>query len=333
MRLRLRGILLLAPWLAAVLLPRLGAQELTFFGGYLPEVSHERSSYDWQVDYRQDFSRYFAGSIAYINEGHLRGHHRDGTAGEAWARIPLDHDRLIIAVGAGGYAYFDTQPAPGGDTVDVHGTALIASLSATAYFSNRWYGEVMVNRILPDHDLNLTTFGAGLGFWFGRTTKPTPGKLGDAHDEQERVTANELTMFTGQSVVNTFLSQKAAAWAAEYRRGLIPHIDWTISGIHEGDPKIIRRSGGATQIWAVNTFFHDRVSVGAGIGPYVYIDHNNPSTTNQRIPAAVAPLFSLTCAYRFNDHLVARLVFDRVVSNYNRDSDIFLLGLGYRWGK
>jgi hypothetical protein len=26
-----------------------------------------------------------------------------------------------------------------------------------------------------------------------------------------------------------------------------------------------------------------------------------------------------------------RMVFDRVTSSYNRDADIFLLGLGYRW--
>lgn len=325
----LRQLILLAALGAA----KLAAQELTFLGGFLPEVDHERSSYTWQVDYRQDFNRYFAGSIAYINEGHLRAHHRDGTAAEAWARLPLVHDRFIIGLGVGGYAFFDTQPMPGGDTADVHGRALIASLSATAYFSDRWYGELMVNRILPDRDISLTTVDAGIGFWFGRTQKPTPGKLGDAPDEENHVTTNELTIFTGQSVVNTFLSQKAAAWAGEYRHGIVPHLDWTVSGIYEGDPKIIRRSGGATQLWAVNTFFHNRISVGAGIGPYVYLDHKNPPPNDRRIPAAVGPLFSLTFACTLSDHVVARLVFDRVVSNYNRDSDVFLVGLGYRWGR
>ncbi|HVU17198.1 MAG TPA: hypothetical protein VHD32_09735 [Candidatus Didemnitutus sp.] len=328
-----RGTLLLLILLVAGGSTRLCAQELTFLGGFLPEVDHERSSYTWQVDYRQDFARYFAGSIAYINEGHLRAHHRDGTAAEAWGRLPFDHDRFIIGLGVGGYAYFDTQPVHGGDTADVHGTALIASLSATAYFSDRWFGEVMVNRILPDRDIDLTTVSAGVGFWFGRTQKPTPGKLGDAPDEEQYVTANELTAFTGQSVVNTFLSQKAAAWAGEYRHGLIPHLDWTVSAIYEGDPKIIRRSGGASQVWAVNNFFHNRVAVGAGIGPYVYLDHKNPPPSDRRIPAAVAPLFSLTLAYRLSDSLMVRAVFDRVVSNYNRDSDIFLIGLGYRWGR
>ena len=48
-------------------------------------------------------------------------------------------------------------------------------------------------------------------------------------------------------------------------------------------------------------------------------------------PAAIAPLASLTCSVRLSEHWIIRAVFDRVTSNYNRDSDIFLLGFGYRW--
>jgi hypothetical protein len=48
-------------------------------------------------------------------------------------------------------------------------------------------------------------------------------------------------------------------------------------------------------------------------------------------PAAIAPLVSFTIARQLSDHWVVRVVWDRVISNYNRDSDIFLVGLGYRW--
>ena len=87
---------------------KLPAQELTFLAGLLPETSTERSSYTWQVDYRQDFYRNFAGSIAYINEGHLRRHHRDGTAWEVWGRLPLFQDRFSVSLGLGGYYFYDT---------------------------------------------------------------------------------------------------------------------------------------------------------------------------------------------------------------------------------
>ena len=309
----------------------LSAQELTVLGGVLPKTNIERSSYTWQVDYRQDFYRNLSASIAYLNEGHLREHHRDGTAWEVWGRLPVFHDRFSVSVGVGAYYFFDTQPLPGGDTANVHGTALITSLSGTGYLSNRWFYRFMVNRITPANDVQVTTLTLGAGFWFGQDRKPTPGKLGDAPDEAGSVTGNELTVFGGQSVVNTFFSQQAWAYAGEYRRGVLPHVDWTASAIYEGDPKIVRRSGVATQLWAVNTFFHDRIAVGAGLGPYIYIDHKHPAGAAKKNPAAITPLASLTLSVRLSEQWAMRLIFNRVTTDYNRDADIFLVGLGYRW--
>lgn len=310
---------------------RLPAQELSFVGGVMNTAKFEESSYTWQVDYRQNLYRNFAASIAYINEGHVPGHHRDGTAWQAWGRLPLFRDRVAVSLGLGAYYFFDTQPLPGGDTANVHGTAPIVSLSATGYLSNRWYYRLMVNHIAPENEMRVTTMAVGAGFWFGRDQKPTPGKLGDAPEQYAYVTENEFTLFGGQSVVNTFLSEKALAYAAEYRRGLVPHIDWTVGAIYEGDPQIIRRSGLTAQLWAVNTFFDGRIAVGGGLGPYIYLDHKNPAGAGDINPAAVAPLASLTFAVRLSDAWLARLVFNRVTSSYNRDADIFLLGLGYRW--
>jgi hypothetical protein len=119
-----------------------------------------------------------------------------------------------------------------------------------------------------------------------------------------------------------------------YRRGVLPHLDWTASAIYEGDPKIVRRNGLATQIWPVNTFFNERIAVGLGVGPYVFIDQKHPAeTTARKIPAAVAPLVSLTCSVRLSEHWLLRTLWDRVATNYNRDSDIFLVGIGYRWAR
>jgi hypothetical protein len=310
---------------------QLPAQELTFTGGVMKTSDFEQSSYAWQVDYRQNFYRNFAGSIAYLNEGHVPGHHRDGTAWQLWGRLPFFQDRIAMSLGAGAYYFFDTQPLPGGDTANVHGTAPIYSFSATSYLSNRWFYRFQANYIVPAKEMKVITAAIGAGFWFGREQKPTPGKLGDAPDDKGYITENELTFFTGQSVVNTFLNPQSRAYAVEYRRGLVRHVDWTVSGIYEGDPEIIRRNGVATQVWAVNTFFDDRIAVGAGLGPYIFLDHKRPASVRQKNPAAIAPLASLTVSVRLSDHWIARLVFDRVTSSYNRDADIFLIGLGYRW--
>jgi len=310
---------------------QLHAQELTFLGGYLPESKNERSSYTWQVDYRQDLYRYLATSISYINEGHLRKHHRDGTAWQMWGRMPFDDDKFSVSLGVGAYYFYDTQPLPGGDTANIHGTAPIYSLSATGYLSNRWFYRFNFNRISPAHEIKVNTVMIGAGFWFGRDRKPTPGELGDAPNEEGYVTENELTLFTGQSVINTFGNPKSFAYAGEYRRGIFPHVDWTVSAIYEGDPKIVRRSGAATQFWAVNSFFDHRITVGAGVGPYAFLDKKHPADPARKNPAALAPLVSLTASLRLSEFCTMRMVFDRVVTSYNRDADIFLLGLGYRW--
>ena len=81
----------------------------------------------------------------------------------------------------------------------------------------------------------------------------------------------------------------------------------------------------------MNTFFNDRITIGAGVGPYVYLDHKQPRQTGKNLPAAVAPMASLTYSVRLSESWNLRLIFDRVASNYNRDSDIFLVGLGYHW--
>ncbi len=326
----LRKVSVLVLLVAGINLP---AQELSFLGGLMNESNPRQSSYTWQVDYRQDLYEYLAASAAYLNEGHVPGHHRDGTAFELWGRLPFDQDSFALSLGVGAYYFYDTQLLPGGDSANIHGTAPIFSLSGTGYLSDRWFYRIMVNRINPANDIKVNTVAVGVGYWFGKGGKPTRGNLGDAPDEHGYVTENQLTVFGGQSVVNTFLSQQARAYAIEYRRGLMPHLDWTLSGIYEGAPQIIRRSGVATQVWPVNTFFSDRVAVGLGIGPYFYIDKKHPVSPAQKIPAAVAPLLSLGVSVRLNDDWFVRAVWDRVTTGYNRDSDIFLVGLGYSWAR
>jgi hypothetical protein len=312
---------------------KLQAQELTaLYGGMTTNTDFKKSSFSWQIDYRQDLYKYLAASIAYINEGHVPGHHRDGNTVELWGELPLFDNQLSLALGAGPYYFYDTELLPGGSSANVHGTSLIISFSATYYLSDRWFARFMINRISPTNDIRVETATLGVGFWFGRDKEPTDGKLGDAASEKDYVTENEVTVFTGQSVVNTLFSAKAVAYALEYRRGVMSHLDWTASGIYEGDPKIVRRSGFATQLWPVNTFFNEHITVGLGLGAYVFVDRNHPvTTTSQRIPAAVAPLVSLTSSVRLSDHWLVRFVWDRVITNYNRDSDVFLVGLGYRW--
>ncbi len=314
--------------------PGLRAQEVSYLagGGALPNL--RSSTFSWDLDYRQHLYRYFSASVGWINEGHIIGHHRDGTDAELWLEAPMFNGRLTLAVGAGGYYYFDTEPVGTSDSLDVHGSAPIVSASATMYLTNRWFARFLINRINPSDDFRSNTALLGLGYWFGQDKRPLPHELGSAPDDRHYVTSDQFTVFAGESVVNAALSGHGQSYAAEYRHGLASHFDGTVSYIYEGEPKLVRRSGLGLQLWPVNTF-HDRVTVGIGLGAYVYIDNKHLGAT-RRLPIggsvntpALAPLISPTFAVRVSENWVARAVWDRVVTNYNRDSDIFLLGLGY----
>lgn len=309
----------------------LQAQELTLLAGGMKATDIRQSSYSYQLEYRQDFYKNLAASAAYINEGHVPGHHRDGYAVEVWGRLPTPHNRFSVSLGAGAYFFYDTQVLPGGGSADVHGTAPILSVTGTGYLSNRWFYSIALNQIIPAHELKVSTATLGIGYWFGRDEKPTPGEFGHGPDEKAAITGNELTVFAGQSVVNTFRSQSARAYALEFRRGLIRHVDWTATFIYEGNPEIVRRSGLALEAWAVNNFFQDRATVGIGFGPYIYIDRKHPAAAGNINPTAVIPLASLSISARLADRWKLCLMVDRVTSSYNRDADIILLGLGHSW--
>jgi len=320
---KLSFLILLAP-------AAMHAQELSVLGGTTTAGAFAKSTYAWEIDYRQDLYKYFDVSTAYVNEGHFPDHLRDGTAFEGWTNLPFWNDSVALSVGAGAYYYYDSELI-GGKSFDVHGTAPIYSFTATGYLSDNWFYRVMVNRISPSSDTRDTTVLVGVGYWFGPHRKPEGSQPNKDAVEPDYVTEPQLTFFGGQTVVNTFVSDKSWAGAAEYRQGIFPHLDGTASFIYEGDPKSERRSGVALQLWPVNTFLDKDTSVGIGVGPYIFIDKRHPADQIRYTTAAVAPLVSLTIARRISDHFIARLVWDRVTSSYNRDADIFLIGLGYSW--
>ncbi len=301
--------------------------------GDMSTSTFTRNSFSWQVDYRLYATNYLALSEAYLNEGKITGHRRDGYATEAWINLPFDYHRISFSAGGGFYSFFDTQPLPGGDSRDFHGTAPIISFSATAYLYNRFYARLTVNRIMPSHDIRVNTADAGLGVWLGRGDRPEPIRFSDPNDEG--VTKNELTAYYGQSTVNTLRNEKAAATSLEYRHGLTKYLDVTAAWINEGDPQVVRRNGVAAQLWPVNTFDigGQRIGVGMGLGVYGYIDRKQHPPPGKSTPAALAFLISPALTWEFSRHWSFRVVLHRVVTDYNRDADIFLGGLAYRWGQ
>ncbi len=144
-------------------------------------------------------------------------------------------------------------------------------------------------------------------------------------EERER---DEVSIYVVKSVINIAGNPSALGGAAEYRYRFSPFLEGAATYIYEGNPKVARRSGMSVQAWPVRTGVSDHIEIGAGFGAYVFIDTKHEPDPGRNATAAVAPIVSLMTSYRVTPDWFIRIIWDRVVSNYNRDADIFRVGFG-----
>ncbi len=127
----------------------------------------------------------------------------------------------------------------------------------------------------------------------------------------------------------SFDSERATSLSIEYRRRLAQNLDWSLSWFYEGDNRLIRRHGLASQVWAVKDFTDERLTLGFGVGAYCAVDRQAGHTPDgDRIISAIG---TLTGSYRFDPQWSARISWNRIVTDYNRDTDVILGGIGYRF--
>ncbi len=307
------------------------AQEIAVAGGVTRDSDVHADSYAWAIEYLQGLGENQAFSVAWVNEGHFPDHHRDGHAFQYWGRINVLDRRLSLAVGAGPYRYFDTTAAKhGGTWSDTHGWGAIESASATWYFPSRWLAQARVNWIQADHSFN--SWSATLGVGYQLSPPPSQGPLPRPPHQADWTTRDEVTLLAGQTVVNSFQSPSSVATSFEYRHGIGRYVDATIQWLNEGDSHVVRRNGAILEIQAVRAFLGDHLVLGAGGGAYVAIDKRRPPSPNEVVPGGtLAGIVTLRAAYRINSRWEIPADWNRIVTGYDRDTDVFLVGLGYRF--
>lgn len=307
-----------------------GAQEFYLLGGVMEEPDTGNSSYSWQLEYRQGLGEHFAASLSYLNEGHILKHRRDGHAAQLWARTNLLDRRLSLAAGAGPYYYYvTTSTMEGGSFTNDHGFAGMASLAATWYTESRWLFQLRGNLVGIGSGFDSLTAVAGIGYQLDPPA--TPGPIPKGPPQREKTTDNEITVFLGQTIVNSFDSEHSLATSVEYRRGVWRHVDWTVAWLYEGDNRLIRRHGVATQLWAVREFLDDRLALGVGGGLYFAINHYNELLNGRGTSSFLAGIVTMSASYRFHPRWDTRISWNRIVTDYDRDTDVILGGVGYRF--
>jgi hypothetical protein len=310
------GAAALAAWGAAT------AQELSAYAGALRVSETQQRTFTGGVAYAHPVNDHLGFSLSYWNEGHPTDHHRDGVAGQVWVRSGTNQPGWSFGAGAGQYYYFDTTELhSNGRTkyTNDHGWAAVYSLQATYHYpDSRWYNQVQLNHIAPSSGKDATTaLVAGVGYQFG-------GVRGDKLHLDGPNTDEALTLMAGQGITNSLDSERASIAALEYRRAVGRYIDWTVTAINEGNTAQSKRNGVATQLWLIRSV-SPRVEIGTGAG--FYFNVRVPDAEGQR--SHKAGLVSIGVRYHLSKRIVGEATWNRVVSDYHRDADLFLTGLGY----
>ncbi|MFL9909015.1 hypothetical protein [Paraburkholderia sp. RL17-337-BIB-A] len=304
------------------------AQEFALYTG--PLTGEHSHSYAWSMDYTEGFGQYLAGSITWLNEGHMPNHHRDGQLVQVWGRLPLAQRRFVVALGVGPYRYFDTEAAAEGQGYsNTHGWGVVYSARATWYSSQRWTANLQLNHVQVANGPSTTAIMLGIGYQLD--APETPGPRDFALPRTQKVTNNEVTLMAGVTILNSLESQTSVAEAIEYRRGLTNYLDATLGYLHEGNGLTARRDGATAQLWLTRGFFDERLTLGIGAGVYAAIHHGNSDEDRDTGDGVLSGLVSVSASYRVTQHWSARVTWNRVVTRYSRDTDVILGGIGYRF--
>lgn len=305
-----------------IALPALAAaQTAALYGGIMErrDARGERT-HSVAVEYRQPLDERFGVGLLYLNEGHPDSHHRDGFAGQLWVETPRLPLGLRLGLGAGPYYFFDTVDT-GRGYFNEHGWGMAYSVLAAVPISERWSAHLRWNRVDARGPFDTHTLMLGVGYTFAPRER-------EAAALTSTLRRHEVTLLAGQTILNSFASERATALAVEYRRTAAPYADWTLTLLNEGKPEHIDRRGIAAQAWLARSANRDRARFGVGLGPYFAIDRRHADLTGES-DRRVAALVSASLRYRLTTGWHVRATWHRVLADYHRDTDVLLLGTGY----
>ena len=299
------------------------AQEVYFHGGATSRTDGSGGSYAWGATYLQGLGDYMALSLTHLNEGHPPDHRRDGFAPQFWGRYPLFDRRVSLAAGIGPYLYYDTERSSTCSSYsNTHGVGTMLSISATLYTESRFLLQARGNWIWTPQNANTYVTTLGIGYQFEKASAKEAPQA--PSDKIFKPRSNEVALLAGMTVLNEYGgSRSSGAGTIEYRRSLGRYFEWSAGWLLEGDP--ISRNGPMTQVWLGRRFFDDRFSLGVGAGPYLGFDSSSWDVTK------VNWLVSGSASYQLHDLWAIRATWSRVTTDYDRDTDIILSGISYRF--
>ena len=190
------------------------------------------------------------------------------------------------------------------------------------YLSDHFFIQARTNWIAAYGSIDTISVFAGAGIDF--ESRPFEGL------QKESSERNSLSLLMGIMDANNTDAKKATAWELEYRRRFGNHVEASAAYLDEGDNDLFHREGLALQVWAVNHFFEERLTLGLGLGPYLARNRYADLLTGKE-GTVFAGILSVTADYRFTPGWSVRLIWHRVLTDYDRDTDVLIIGPSFHF--
>jgi hypothetical protein len=298
------------------------AQDTSLLAGALHNNNVHESSFAAELGFAQRMNPYLSLSAEYYNEGHPSRHHRDGLTSQLWLHTPFPEKGPSFGIGFGPYYYFDTTTGQGSatDYRNLHGWGNLLSLSAKWHLEKRSYIEVRANHARTHGEGDSNSLLIGVGY----ELRNVPDRV---RQQNERPGDRFLMVQGGQAIVNSFQSERALAYGVEFRDTVTQNMEWSAGWLNEGRVGLVRRHGAVGQLWLLRPFT-DRTVLEIGGGGYLMRDRINRSDATEESKTHLVPIASIGMRYRLSLDWRAQFSWSRVITDYHRDSDVLLLGVG-----
>lgn len=292
----MKNLLLVVGLLFPVLANAADGDTYIMFGGL---TGMGEKTYAYQVGFDRNFSEHFSVGATYYNEGHLPSDHRDGLALQGWYGLKLSRD-LALKLGVGPYVSMDGNYTGTTETND-KGFGILSSVALKWYpSSSSWYLRAQYNNVLlvNGYSTNALLLGVGTDY------EKRKGDLG---------TDTEFGLWTGISRVTNANSSNGLAFQIEGKRPINDYLAYSVAYLNEGS----NRQGVLGQLWLEG--HSEKWNYGGGIGPYLAFDS---AQSGPNLMAAG----SLRLTRNITKSTQVGFTYTRVISTYNRDSDIYMFG-------
>jgi len=286
-------------------------EDTSIFCGRLKGTNYKHAvTFTCGVNLSYGLTDWFSVNGVYLNEGHPENHHRDGFAVQP--TLYKDFNNWRVQLSAGPYYSMDTTRQADGSVLNDKHLGVLSSVALKWHPSQEnWYVGMGYNNVWMPNKLNTNS----VVLLVGTDMQQDAGNADTGNGSKVNV-----GLWVGPGDTTNPGTKVKTAGQLEFALPLKDQFSYSIAALYEGNTTLADRKGVMAQVWYKGTFNHWTLSAGAG--PYLERDSLRDKTATNLLAVA-----SVRATYKLTKRTDVGLNFNRVISFYNKDADIIMLGI------